>query len=271
MFRELRRHLLPRDVRQPRGWRLAVRQTPGAWKGSDFYDFLSLPDGRLLLVLTGGSDQGAPATALAAMVRVVLHSCPLSSGRERMPYCPLQEPVLQPPHILLGHLNQVLAENSLEEQYLTAFCGLIGPGSGTLLYANAGHPWPRVWRAAARAVEPVSGQADLPLGLHHTTTYRKRRLELDPGDLFLLASEEVIAARSPWDEAFGAGALDDALAAVAADGPDAVVETTMNELTQFVGRRRPSGDLTLVAVQRVSDAEPDSGSASVRRARDENQ
>jgi serine phosphatase RsbU (regulator of sigma subunit) len=115
----------------------------------------------------------------------------------------------------------------------------------------------------------VSGPADLPLGLHHTTTYRKRRLELDSGDLLLLASEEVTAARSPWDEAFGAGALDDALAASAADGPDAVVETAMHELTQFVGRRRPSGDLTIVAVQRVSDAGPDAGSASVRRARDE--
>ncbi|HTK74705.1 MAG TPA: PP2C family protein-serine/threonine phosphatase [Gemmataceae bacterium] len=255
-IRELRRHLMPRDIPQPRGWRVAIRHSPGAWKGSDFYDFLNLPDGRVLLVLAGGSDQGAPATALAAVLRATLHSCPLSSGRERLPYCPFQQPGLQPPHVLLGHLNQVLAENSLEEQYLTAFCALIGPADGTLLYANAGHPSPRVWRAAARAAEPLTGPVDLPLGLHLSTTYHKRRLELTDGDLLLLAGEDVTAARSPWDEAFGAGALDEALAAAAAEGPSAVVDTAMDELLRFVGRRRPVGDLTLVAVQRASDAGP---------------
>jgi sigma-B regulation protein RsbU (phosphoserine phosphatase) len=247
---------MPREVPQLRGWRLAIRHTPGAWKGSDFYDFLSLPDGRLMLMLAGGSAQGAPATALAAVLRVTLHSCPLSSGRERLPFCPCQEPALQPPHVLLGHVNQVLAENSLEEQYLTAFCALLEPASETFLYANAGHPWPRVWRATARTVEPLTGPADLPLGLHHTTTYHKRRLELDSGDLLLLASEEIIAARSPWDEAFGAGALDEAMSSAAADGPDAVVDAVMNDLMQFVGRRRPSGDLTMVAVQKCSDVGP---------------
>ena len=44
-IRELRRHLMPRDIPQPRGWRVAIRHSPGAWKGSDFYDFLNLPDG----------------------------------------------------------------------------------------------------------------------------------------------------------------------------------------------------------------------------------
>lgn len=255
-IRQLRRHLLPRTVPQPRGWRLAVRHSPGAWRGSDFYDFLSLPDGRLLLLLTGGSDQGAPATALSAMLRVVLHSCPLSSGRERLPYCPFQQPGLQPPHVLLGHLNQILAENSLEEQYLTAFCTLIGPEDGTLLYANAGHAQPRLWRAAARTAEPLTGPGDLPVGLHLGTTYRKRRLELADGDVLLLASEEVTAARSPWDEAFGAGALDEALAGAAAEGAVAVVDAAMAELVRFVGRRRFVGDLTLVALQRAPDAGP---------------
>src|SRR5262249_20764669 len=151
--------------------RLAVRHSPGAWRGSDFYDFLTLPDGRLLLILAGGSDQGAPATALSAMLRVVLHSCPLSSGRGRLPVCPFRQPGLQPPHVLLGHVNEVLAENSLEEQYLTAFCALISPADGTLLYANAGHHSPRVWRAAAHAAESLTGPVDLPLGLRSSTTY----------------------------------------------------------------------------------------------------
>jgi serine phosphatase RsbU (regulator of sigma subunit) len=146
-----------------------------------------------------------PATVLAATLRVVLHSCPLGSGRERQPFCPLRQPALQPPHVLLGHLNRVLAENSLKEQYLTAFCALIAPDDGTVLYANAGYPPPRRWRATARAVEPVSGPVGWPLGLDPGATYHKRRLELAPGELLLLASEAFTAAHSPWGESFGAG------------------------------------------------------------------
>src|SRR5262249_58875423 len=104
------------------------------------------------------------------------------------------------------------------------------------------------------AAEPLTGRVDLPLGLRSSTTYHKRRLEMADGDLLLLAGEEVTAARSPWDEAFGAGALDEALAAAAVEGPDAVVDRAMDELLRFVGRRRPVGDLTLIAVQQQTDA-----------------
>jgi sigma-B regulation protein RsbU (phosphoserine phosphatase) len=249
LIRELRRHLLPRHVAQPAGWRLAVRQVAGRWTGSDYYDFLNLPDGRLLTLMTGGSDQGAPVTALVAMLHVVLHSCPLSSGQERLPFCPLQQPALQPPHVLLGHLNRVLAENSLDEQYLTAFCALIGPDDGGVLYANAGHPPPRCWRAAVRAVEHVTGPAGLPLGLEAGATYHKRRLELAPGDVLLLASDEVFAARSSWGEAFGDAALNEAMAATAHEGADAVADAVLAQLKRFLGRTRPAGDLTVLAAR----------------------
>lgn len=249
-IRDLRRHFLPGGVIPPNGWRLAVRHEPSLWFGSDFYDFLTLSDGRLLFLLAGGSDQGAPATALTAMLRVVLHSCPLSSGRDRLPFCPLQQPALQPPHVLLAHLNQVLVENSLEEQFLKALCGFIAPDDGTVTYANAGHPPPRVWRSAARTVETVTGQSGRPLGLDGGAAYHKRRLELSPGDVLLVTGEEVEGARSPWGETFGSGPIEEALAAAAGEPADAIADAVMRELIRFVGRRRPAGDLTILVMQR---------------------
>jgi serine phosphatase RsbU (regulator of sigma subunit) len=202
------------------------------------------------MLLAGGSDQGAPATALVAMVRVVMHSCPLSSGQERLPFCPLQQPGPQPPHVLLGHLNRVLAENSLDEQYLTAFCALIAPGDGEVLYANAGYPSPRCWRAAAGVLEAVSGPAGLPLRLDGGTSYHKRRLELAHGDVLVLTGEEVLTARSPWGEAFGEGPLEVVVAGAAADGADAVADAVIAKVKRFLGRSRPAGDLTVLVARR---------------------
>src|SRR4051794_7160332 len=115
---QLQRHLLPRTIPQPPGWRVAAHHELGPWPGGSYYDFLPLPDGRLLFLVADASDRGAPAATLVAMVRAVVPSCPLSSGSELPPFCPLREPLPQPPHILLGHLNRMLAENSLEDQFV---------------------------------------------------------------------------------------------------------------------------------------------------------
>ena len=48
-----------------------------------------------------------------------------------MPFCPVREPVLQPPHILLEHLNRILEESTLAEQLMTAFTMVLDPFDGT--------------------------------------------------------------------------------------------------------------------------------------------
>jgi sigma-B regulation protein RsbU (phosphoserine phosphatase) len=131
---------------------VVVHYSAGFWPGGDYYDVLPLPDNRLLFLVADASDQGAASSALALMVRVVLHSCPLNLGAARLPSCPLATPSDQPPHVLLGHLSRVLAENKLEEQFMTAFCGVLDPADGWFRFANAGHPYPRWWRASQGVV-----------------------------------------------------------------------------------------------------------------------
>jgi sigma-B regulation protein RsbU (phosphoserine phosphatase) len=246
----LQRHLLPRTLPRMPGWELAVHYTVGVWPGGDYYDLLPLPDGRLLVFVAGTSEQGAPASALVAMTRVLLHSCPLSSGVERLPFCPLHEPVLQPPHVLLGHLNRVLAENSLEEQFLTAFCGVLDPVEGNLHYANAGHPFPRLWRASTGRVEPVREAAGLPLALDFRTCYHHRRTQLEPGDVLVLYSEGLTTALNDRGDAFGCDRLDGAIRTAAAGGAEAIKALVLSWFDQFLGSRRAPGDMTLVVAAR---------------------
>src|SRR5262249_15301495 len=147
------------------GWQVAAHYAVSSCPGGDYYDFLPLADGRVLFLVGDASDEGAPATVLIALVRVMLHSCPLNSGVERLPFCPMRGEILQPPHVILGNLNRVLVENSLEEQYMTAFCSLLSPTEGTLHYASAGHPPPLWWRARQGVVESVRDIIGQPLGL----------------------------------------------------------------------------------------------------------
>jgi sigma-B regulation protein RsbU (phosphoserine phosphatase) len=247
---ELQRHLLPRAVPDLPGWQVAVHYEVGSWPGGDYYDFLPLPDGRLLLLIADGSDQGAPAVALTAMMRVLLHSCPLSSGTERLPFCPMREPIIQPPHILLGHLNRALAENSLEEQFVTAFCGVLDPVDGNFHYANATHPVPRWWRAGQRVVEPLPDTTGLPLGVDGHASYHHKRVQFDPGDVLVLYSDGLLAALNDEGRMFGCERLDAALRRSAGEGPEGVKAAVVGDFRDFLLGREPQDDVTLVVVHR---------------------
>jgi serine phosphatase RsbU (regulator of sigma subunit) len=152
---QLHQSLLPHGIPQVPGWEVVVYYSPGFWPGGDYYGVLPLPDGRLLLIIADANDLGMASTALAPMVRLVLHSCPISAAVYQAPW-PFSDPSCQSPHILLNHLNHVLAENSLDDQFMTAFCGILDPKDGSFLYANAGHPYPRWWRASRRVDQLVS-------------------------------------------------------------------------------------------------------------------
>jgi sigma-B regulation protein RsbU (phosphoserine phosphatase) len=249
---DLQRRLLPRELPRLPGWCLAAHYMVGRWPGGDYYDFLHLPDGRLLLIVADASDQGAPSAALVAMTRVVLHSCPLSTGVEKLPYCPLRDPVVQPPHILLGHLNRVLLENSLADQFMTAFCGVLEPIDGGLHYANAGHPSPRWWRAAEGRVESLRDASGLPLGMEQHTAYHHKHMEMAPGDALVLYSDGLTAALDERGQTFGCERLDEAIRQSAAEGAGAVKGMVLASLDDFLGNQAPEDDVTLLVLERMA-------------------
>jgi sigma-B regulation protein RsbU (phosphoserine phosphatase) len=171
---------------------------------------------------------------------------------ERLPFCPFSEPLTQPPHVLLGHLNRVLAENSLEEQFLTAFCGMLNPCDGTFHYANAAYPAPRWWRASSRVVEPLRHPVGLPLGIDRAAFYHHKRMEIEPGDLVLFCSEGVTAAQNTQGQLFGCDRLDDVLYQTASRGADMVKSAVLTQLEDFLGGRKPKDGVTLLIVERLS-------------------
>ena len=247
----LQRHLLPREVPQPSGWRLAAHYMVGRWPDGDFYDFITLPDGRLLLFVADASDQGAPSAALVAMTRVVLHSCPLSSGVEQVPFCPLRDPVIQPPHILLGHLNCVLAENSLEDQSMTAFCGVLDPIDGNLHYASAGHLPPRWWRAHKHGIESLRDASGLPLGMERRASYHHKRIEICRDDVLVFYSDGLTAALNSRGQSFSCDRLDSVIRLNAKEGAAAIKGAILASFDEFLDGNEPEDDVTLLVVEKT--------------------
>jgi sigma-B regulation protein RsbU (phosphoserine phosphatase) len=220
------------------------------WPGGDYYDFLLLPDGRLVFLIADASGHGGPSAVLVAMARVVIHSCPLSSGAERVPFCPFRQPLVHPPSVTLGHLNRVLAENSLEEQFMTAFLGILDPVKGQLGYSNAGHPPPRWWRASRRSVEALPDVAGVVLGVDPHASYLNAYVGIEPGDIVVGYSDGLTEAQGKDGGCFGVERLDQAIREFASDGAEELKAGILARLNQFMNGRQPHDDVTLLILER---------------------
>ena len=248
----LQHHLMPRHTPSFKGWGIAVEYVVNHSPGGDYYDFLPRADDqRLALVVADASGHGGAAAITVAQVRTFLHSCPLTCGHSLHPFCPVEGRAFPPPGVVLAHLSRLLDENTLSDHFMTACCGVLALDTGTFLYANAGHPPPRWWRAALGTVEAAPDCAGPPLGIGLADAYSQASIRLDPGDLLVFFTDGLVEARSRRQGAFGISRLDTAIREGAATGAEAVKGKVMDSWLRFMAGKPCEDDVTLVVVGRA--------------------
>ncbi|HEY0393933.1 MAG TPA: SpoIIE family protein phosphatase, partial [Candidatus Elarobacter sp.] len=176
----LQRSLLPDALPQIPGLDLAVRYLPatdGAAVGGDWYDAFPLADGRLVMTVGDVAGKGLQAAALMATVRQSIRVAALQG--------------LTPSAILSA------AEAALQLEYhdrlVTAFVGIVDPGSWTIAYASAGHP-PALVRRPDGTLLTLEGSG-LPLGAPSVGERRTRQLVgIPPGSLIVLYTDGLVEA-----------------------------------------------------------------------------
>lgn len=247
----LQHRLMPKQIPTLEGWSVAISYQVHGLPGGDYYDFFPLGDSRrLALVVADASGHGGAAAVMVAQVRSFLHSCPLTCGHANTPFCPVPGCAVAPPGAILGHLDRLLVENSLSEQFMTGFYGVLAADTGVLRYANAGHPPPRWWRSALGTIEPVPDCAGPPLGLGLADAYPEASIVLEPGDVLALYSDGLVEAHRLRDGLFGVHRLDAAIREAAAGGAEAVNHAVMDALERYLAGEECDDDITLLVLAR---------------------
>ncbi|WP_328908329.1 SpoIIE family protein phosphatase [Streptomyces sp. NBC_00234] len=139
--------------------------------GGDWYDALELPDGRTLLTVGDLTGHGIPATTAMAMLLGALRGMAVA-GIE--------------PGALMGHLNQLL-ESTVQPALGSAVCCRFDPTTGSLAWAQAGHPAPLLFRDGTG--RPLSRPDGVLLGAASGVAYEQDEVGLLPGDVLLLHTD----------------------------------------------------------------------------------
>jgi serine phosphatase RsbU (regulator of sigma subunit) len=231
----IQQQFLPKQLPDLPSWHVAAFYRPARTVGGDFYDFIPLPDGRVMFVVGDVTDKGIPAALVMASTHALLRDA---------------APRLVSPGKVLGHVNEMLCVDIPAHMFVTCLALVLDPVSGEVVFANAGHDVPYVRTQGGVAELRARG---MPLGLMPGMDYEERRFQFEPGDCALLHSDGLAEAHAPDREMFGFPRV----SALVGKGPsgEALIDLCLTELGSFTGpNHEQEDDITLVSLQRSSSA-----------------
>ena len=231
----IQQQFLPKNLPDLPSWHVAAFYRPARTVGGDFYDFIPLPDGRVMFVVGDVTDKGVPAALVMASTHALLRDA---------------APRLIAPGKVLGHVNDMLCADIPAHMFVTCLALVLDPVSGQVEFANAGHDVPYV--RTSDGVQELRARG-MPLGLMPGMDYEEMRFQFEPGDCALLHSDGLAEAHAPDREMFGFPRV----AALVGKGPsgEALIDLCLTELASFTGpEHEQEDDITLVSLQRSPSA-----------------
>lgn len=233
--REIQQGMLPGERLLTESLELAGVCSQASEVGGDFYDYLLPTDGSVGLIIGDVTGHGFYAGLFVAMAKSCLHT----QARQSVD-----------PREVMAAMRRTL-DLSLQRRLLMSCCYvLFEPRARRLHYANAGHPYPYLYRASNRrltrleALDPILGALDVGTG-----GYAERSLEWEPGDVLVMYTDGVTEARDVQGRMFEHEALEACVAGARDHSAQAILNRILGALSTHAGGETQDDDLTLVVVR----------------------
>ena len=233
----MQRALLPEEVPVVPGFAVGnVYESAARLEvGGDVYDYVTLHDGRLAVVLGDVTGHGVDATADMAMAKYVFRSL----ARER-----------SDPGKFLEAANEVVASEIAPGRFITMVELVFDAERDEVACAGAGHPPPRLVRPDG-TVESISA-GGLALGIDAPQVYEPVTHAFPPRSIAVAYTDGVIEARHEGEQ-FGTERLDALLSATRELAPQQIAEATLQACRDWSGGEL-ADDFAIVVVKRIEAA-----------------
>jgi sigma-B regulation protein RsbU (phosphoserine phosphatase) len=150
---------------------------------------------------------------------------------------------------IVSHTNRVMFHNSPEHAYVTFFLSDLDPKSGELLYINAGHIPPILYRAESGTVERLE-EGGTVLGMFEAVPFEQGKIELKPGDALVVFTDGISESWGEDGEEYGEDRLGEIVKKKANLSAQELMDVIEQEVDAYA-TGRPTDDRTLIVVKRT--------------------
>jgi sigma-B regulation protein RsbU (phosphoserine phosphatase) len=232
--RDIQRNLLPQEVPNVPGVKIAAMSLPARQVGGDYYDFIEFDDGKAALVIADVSGKGVPAAILTASIRGSLRLESTQGVRGDVA-------------ATVAALNKWTCLDASNNMFITLAYVLYDPVKRVLHSTNAGHVYPLLFRADGTIVELEQGGCFL--GIMDFLEYESEEHPVHEGDILVLFTDGLPDTHNADNETFGTERIIDTVRAnshlAASEIMDELHEATM----VFRGSIDQFDDLTIMVAK----------------------
>lgn len=236
LARSIQQGLLPSHSPSLNGFDVAGWNRPADETGGDYFDWQTLPDGRLAVSLGDATGHGIGPALVTASCRAYARASFLSGEADGW----------------LTNLNRLLAEDLPQNRFVTFAVVLLDPESSYIEVLSAGHGPILCYRRATGAIENIEAQG-IPLGMIAAATYgRGTELSLDAGDMLVLITDGFYEWENPEGEDFGLERLEAVIRQSCDCSSEEVISRLRSAVEGFCRGTKQNDDLTAVITKRTA-------------------
>lgn len=227
--------LLPETFPDLPGWELAVVLKPAGETSGDFYDYITLADGKIGISIADVTDKGTSAALFMALSRSLWRTYAVDYPDN--------------PETTMSETNQRILADTHGGLFITLFYGILNPKTGDFTYCSAGHH-PAYWlRSKDGSMEELS-RTGIPLGVLDDTTWSQGRINLGQGDKLVLYTDGVTDALNDREQFFSQERLQESIRRLYGKPVNEMHALLFAEVRDWIGQAQQYDDITLMVIGR---------------------
>jgi sigma-B regulation protein RsbU (phosphoserine phosphatase) len=201
--------------------------------GGDFYDFFLIDKYRLGISIGDVSGKGIAAAMLMAVSKTLLKATAFKG---------------LPTDVILAEVNNILADESPPNMFVTGFYGVLDTRNGSFEYTNGGHNLPFIIseQGEVRQIENIGGML---LGAIPDSEYDSNIVSLKPGETILFYTDGITEAFNKNDEEYEEHRLSDVLKSKHSFDAEKIVRSVIDDVNNFADGVVQSDDITCMALK----------------------
>jgi sigma-B regulation protein RsbU (phosphoserine phosphatase) len=233
--REVQERLFPQQLPQIAGLDYDGVCRPALGVGGDYYDFLPLAGGRLGIALGDVSGKGIAAALTMASLQASLRAEASRASSDV--------------GSIVGAVNRLLHAATAQNRYATFFYAQYDPAKRELVYVNAGHNAPMLFRKC-----PVNSDLErletggTVVGLLPAASYNDAAVAIEEGDLLLLFTDGITETMNAADDEWGESGLIETVKDCNGSSPREMIARIIQAADEFAAGAEQHDDMTLVVL-----------------------